>query len=1003
MKLVAEVIEWHAHMARAFLHDSIRPYEVSLTDITRGEPVLLGDALVDTLVTDRHAAVTSPLYVVFRVERAIADLSRHGACPRVLFTEVAEEPLGGSAGGAYAVIRDTVRVHMCLTAALRDRDDAIATAAGGAARIVVDDFELAVAVERRIIGNLVGDTSVAGHDGVGPWAKYVNEVQPSALVLYGDAARAAFAEEQPDATRAARAEAAAALALWAVFSSQVPVVLSPEVCPQWVHGSSRTLVHWPRKPPVDAPAFPSHDHTPDPTDALATAQRAGDSRLVARRSALVPASAELRAIWAPRLRRLLNYIDAGGESGLHLGSAGLSLLVNLLVVARVIDDTDNPQTGARDGGLGGDAPSGRTEVARTVAVCNISLYWAHACLLPDTPLEARALGHAMSALQHVGPSGSALAALASLTRLQRLALRTLFVDIDTGEPCVDPSAALVALAARVAPRAGGFVCDLFDANVLAAMAAMTGGAAITLDAAETVLGAAAGRRYIAGLTWVHACECGGASVLAPLLSPVGTMRLPPPLAWESAAAEFARVQKSQLLCRLRLEPVSSSHSLVHATLLSGDDQAALLRFERAEATPASGGGDGGGAEFIDDKHWHSGTPLQLEPGRSDGHRIGAGNTLESVCARKALMREQRRAAQSALQQLTLQQSLVGGAVARVVIPAGGGLPAAAEPVGGTTAVLRFSHALRKWDGQLGACEEAPPPLLRSDVDAIRAQGLAVRRHLDAVFPAAHARTRKEMAKVCDDVLRGASDAVQAELKVAQRAAGTPKGDRGWLQPALVAVVDARDERTATLHRRLLMADMDTRLHEWKTAAALVATPATVVSTGYRDGTTAAAAVHAELTAAGALFVAVERLLVACDADALLMAAETAKAALSPSAASARFKELRPHGSRREALLAALEPLCLLGFCNDVANTLAQLVRRRGTPDLPVPRPLVPRGEHASPARFQLAHMGAQMSRSVRAAPDARVDGFDPDFWQRRLLDVVDAGDSALVVAPTSCG
>ena len=53
-------------------------------------------------------------------------------------------------------------------------------------------------------------------------------------------------------------------------------------------------------------------------------------------------------------------------------------------------------------------------------------------------------------------------------------------------------------------------------------------------------------------------------------------------------------------------------------------------------------------------------------------------------------------------------------------------------------------------------------------------------------------------------------------------------------------------------------------------------------------------------------------------------------------------------------------------------------------------------------RFSLAYMGAELVRTSAMGPDPRVD-FVPDFWQSKLLDIVDRNASALVVAPTSCG
>ena len=52
--------------------------------------------------------------------------------------------------------------------------------------------------------------------------------------------------------------------------------------------------------------------------------------------------------------------------------------------------------------------------------------------------------------------------------------------------------------------------------------------------------------------------------------------------------------------------------------------------------------------------------------------------------------------------------------------------------------------------------------------------------------------------------------------------------------------------------------------------------------------------------------------------------------------------------------------------------------------------------------FQLLHCGPYLDRSIDSAPDSRVE-FEPDGWQRRVLDGIDDNKSLFVVAPTSAG
>jgi hypothetical protein len=56
----------------------------------------------------------------------------------------------------------------------------------------------------------------------------------------------------------------------------------------------------------------------------------------------------------------------------------------------------------------------------------------------------------------------------------------------------------------------------------------------------------------------------------------------------------------------------------------------------------------------------------------------------------------------------------------------------------------------------------------------------------------------------------------------------------------------------------------------------------------------------------------------------------------------------------------------------------------------------------SPEHFQLLHCGPYFDRTMDSAPDPRVP-FEPDAWQRKVLDEIDARRSLLVIAPTSSG
>lgn len=55
-----------------------------------------------------------------------------------------------------------------------------------------------------------------------------------------------------------------------------------------------------------------------------------------------------------------------------------------------------------------------------------------------------------------------------------------------------------------------------------------------------------------------------------------------------------------------------------------------------------------------------------------------------------------------------------------------------------------------------------------------------------------------------------------------------------------------------------------------------------------------------------------------------------------------------------------------------------------------------------PTEYQLRQFGEHMDRSMDSQPDPRTQ-FDPDAWQRQVLDKIDQDESILVVAPTSAG
>lgn len=114
--------------------------------------------------------------------------------------------------------------------------------------------------------------------------------------------------------------------------------------------------------------------------------------------------------------------------------------------------------------------------------------------------------------------------------------------------------------------------------------------------------------------------------------------------------------------------------------------------------------------------------------------------------------------------------------------------------------------------------------------------------------------------------------------------------------------------------------------------------------------------------------------------------------------------------RKTAMLDSLT-ITIAGSLKDIITAL-----QLPNPDIPTvtmdrklahdPGLLMPKGNELAidmNARdFQLLHCGPYMDRNLDSAPDARVP-FQPDGWQRQVLDELDAQKSVFVVAPTSSG
>lgn len=107
-----------------------------------------------------------------------------------------------------------------------------------------------------------------------------------------------------------------------------------------------------------------------------------------------------------------------------------------------------------------------------------------------------------------------------------------------------------------------------------------------------------------------------------------------------------------------------------------------------------------------------------------------------------------------------------------------------------------------------------------------------------------------------------------------------------------------------------------------------------------------------------------------------------------------------------------------GLTTPISNGIKQVIKALNMPDPGVPTPttqreltcdpqlVLPKGDELfiglRDQEFQLLHCGPYMDRNLDSAPDPRVP-FQPDGWQRKVLDELDGDRSVFVVAPTSAG
>lgn len=89
---------------------------------------------------------------------------------------------------------------------------------------------------------------------------------------------------------------------------------------------------------------------------------------------------------------------------------------------------------------------------------------------------------------------------------------------------------------------------------------------------------------------------------------------------------------------------------------------------------------------------------------------------------------------------------------------------------------------------------------------------------------------------------------------------------------------------------------------------------------------------------------------------------------------------------------------LMSKCLDVIDC-QEIAKRNGLPAVD------PSNSDANDTwiQYQLSELGAELIQHTNGVPDSRVEGFIPDPWQRKLFDIIDKKQSALIVAPTSSG